>query len=84
MKLDMARLPPALVKSLAEEGAQRASDRQALIAREPQAPWCKPLLWQALGPLLHKVSKSKGWSKHHQRSLRSIISGGHWPQCKLF
>ena len=75
-KLELQRLPPALVKALVEEGALRASDRQALAAREPQAPWCKPIFWRALGPLLHRVSKVQCWTKHHQRTLRSLLSGG--------
>eukprot|EP00959_Pyramimonas_sp_CCMP1952_P165353 3456565-Pyramimonas_sp.AAC.1 len=30
------------------------------------------------------VSEAKGWARSRRRSLGSLASGDHWPQCRLF
>ena len=79
-ELDLRRISPAALGTLAVEATQHWSDRQATAAiSSPQQGF--QIFWDALRPLL-AGKLSTGWTSRHRRVLIFLLSGGEWPQAR--
>ena len=80
-EVDMLKLAPRSVMSLAREATIRWSDRAAMSRQYERlgGAWTGHLFWEALLPTLEgKVTQ--GWTRRQQASLRSQLACSPWTQ----
>ena len=81
--VDLLRLAPKAVQSLAIAAAGRSSDRRALgkLGGAQAGKLASPLFWDCLLPLTDGECKAD-WGRREQASYRALLSNTHWPQAR--